>query len=238
MILFYIGPLWWLSGQVMAWSLVSIFQTFQHGYAAFLVTRILLGICEAGFIPAALYTITVWYKNSEISARFSWYFLGYFFALASSGLLAFGILRMRGTAGLTGWQWLFILDGLYTVLVGILLICFLPENRDHPYPFTGIKYFTERERYIIARRVPLDDPAKLVKKHSISLRELRHALGNWKMWQHFILCLATIGPVTALNTYAPSLVAGLGYDRLTSNAYVSIGTWIQICIVPIMGWTA
>lgn len=71
MILFYVGLLGWLSGQVMAWSLVSIFQAFQHGYTAFLVTRILLGVCEAGFIPAALYTITTWYKNSEISARFS-----------------------------------------------------------------------------------------------------------------------------------------------------------------------
>ncbi|KAL8842520.1 MAG: hypothetical protein Q9170_000474 [Blastenia crenularia] len=238
MILFYIGPLWWLSAQVMAWAMVSIFQAFQHGHRAFFATRILLGICEAGFIPASLYIITVWYKNSEVSARFSWYFLGYFFALGSSGLLAFGILRMRGLGGLTGWQWLFILEGLYTVLAGVLLICFLPEHRDKPYPFTQINYFTERERYIIARRVPLDDPAKLAKKRSISVRDLRQALGNWKMWLHFMLCLATIGPVTALNTYAPSLVRGLGYNRLDANAYVSIGTWIQICLVPIAGWTA
>ena len=122
--------------------------------------------------------------------------------------------------------------------MGILLIYFLPENRDHPYHVTNINYFTERERYIIARRVPLDDPAKLANKRSISGGELRQALGNWKMWQHFLLCLATIGSVTALNTYAPSLVTGFGYDPLTSNAYVSIGTWIQICIVPITGWIA
>lgn len=145
---------------------------------------------------------------------------------------------MRGLAGLTRWQWLFILEGPYTTLVGFLLICFLPENRDHPYPFTGFNYFTERERYIIARRVPLTDPAKLAKKRSVSGVELRQALGNWKMWQHFLLCLATIGPVTALNTYASSLVAGFGFDRLTANAYASIGTWIQICIVPIAGWCA
>lgn len=217
---------------------MSILQAFQHGYAAFLATRILLGICEAGFIPAALYTITIWYKNSEISTRFSCYFLGYFFALAASGLIAFAILRMRGVAALTGWQWLFILEGLYTVFAGILLLLFLPESRDHPVPFANITYFTARERHIIARRVPLDDPAKQAKKRSISRVDLGRALGNWKMWQHFLLCLATIGPVTSLNTYAPILVAGFGYDPLVSNAYVSIGTWIQICIVPITGWIA
>lgn len=238
MVLFYIGPLWWLSCQIMAWAMVSIFQAFQYGLSAFLATRILLGSCEAGFIPASLYIITVWYKNNEISARFSYYFLGYFFALGSSGLLAFGILRMRGIAGLTGWQWLFILEGLYTVLTGILLICFFPEHRDNSYPFTKINYFTERERYIIARRVVLDDPAKLARKRSISRSDLLQALGNWKMWQHFTICLATIGPVTAINTYAPSLIRGLGYDRLNANAYVSIGTWIQICLVPITGWIA
>lgn len=120
MILFYIGPRLWLGGQVIAWSLVSIFQAFQKGYAAFLATRLLLGLCEAGFIPAALYTITMWYKNSETSKRFSIYFLGNFGATAASGLLAFAILRMRGIAGLTGWQWLFIVGTLFILTAAML----------------------------------------------------------------------------------------------------------------------
>jgi len=65
-------------------------------------------LCEAGFIPAGLYTLTRWYKTEELSKRFSIFFLGNLVASACSGLVAFGILHMRGICGLAGWQWLFL----------------------------------------------------------------------------------------------------------------------------------
>lgn len=108
MILFWLGPRLWLGGQMVAWSLVSLFQAFQKGLGPLLVIRLLLGLCESGFAPAALYTITLWYKKEETSKRFSWLYVGALVAAASSGLVAYGILQMRDIAGLTGWQWLFI----------------------------------------------------------------------------------------------------------------------------------
>ncbi len=87
---------------------MALFQAWQHGTAAFLVTRLLLGLCESGFIPAGLFIITQWYTRAETAKRFSFFFLGNMLAQALSGEIAYGILHMRGVAGLAGWQWLFI----------------------------------------------------------------------------------------------------------------------------------
>ncbi|KAF5700615.1 alternative sulfate transporter [Fusarium globosum] len=67
-------------------------------------------LLESGFIPGSLYTLSAWYKNSELSRRFGFFFLGNGIAQACGGLLAYGVLHMRGVAGLAGWQWLFILE--------------------------------------------------------------------------------------------------------------------------------
>lgn len=68
LVLYKIGAQRWLSIQVVAWGLVSTFQAFQHGLPAFLVTRLLLGLAEGGFIPGGLFTITSWCK-SHVSAE-------------------------------------------------------------------------------------------------------------------------------------------------------------------------
>lgn len=105
LILYRIGPQKWISGQIFAWyveevpirahiccvaadvmtrGLVATFQAFQKGVSAYLATRILLGLCEAGFIPAGLYTISMFYKRDETSKRFSIFFLGNLTAVASA----------------------------------------------------------------------------------------------------------------------------------------------------------
>ncbi|KAF4544950.1 MFS transporter [Lasiodiplodia theobromae] len=228
LILYRIGPQKWISGQIFAWGLVATFQAFQKGLAAFMVTRILLGLCEAGFIPAGLYTISMFYKRNETSKRFSIFFLGNLTAVASSGLIGYGILHMRGVANLAGWQWLFIIEGLFTCMVGVLFAVLFPKSLFEPKSAFGFRYFTEREADILRRRIIFDDPRKLQKKKWIDWAELRYALSNWKVYPHLLLTLTAIAPNNTLNSYAPTLVSSFGYGRLVSNALVSVGGWIAL----------
>lgn len=91
LLLYRFGPRVWISGQVVAWGLVATFQAFQHGLGAYISTRLLLGLCEAGFIPGGLYVLSTYYKRGETSKRFALYFLGQNLASASTGLLAYGM---------------------------------------------------------------------------------------------------------------------------------------------------
>ncbi|KAJ3957463.1 hypothetical protein N0V92_005963 [Colletotrichum tropicale] len=198
LVLYRVGPTLWIGGQIIAWGLVATFQAFQKGLGPFMLTR-RKSLCEAGFIPAALYTMTRWYKKEETSRRFSWFFLGNMLAAACSGLIAYGI---------------------------------------NPVSLAGLRYFSEREAEILYKRVMLDDPSKAHPKKSVSWPELREALTNWKLIPHVIFTIAALSPSSTLSSYAPSLVASMGYDRLQANAMVSIGAWILIPVNLFWGWIA
>jgi MFS family permease len=157
-------------------GLVATFQAFQHGVGAFMATRLLLGLCESGFIPAGLFTITRWYKTSETSKRFAFFFIGNGFAQAVAGLLAYGILHMRGTGGLAGWQWLFIIEGLFTVVVGVIFALLFPSSPTNPVNLLKRRYFTERESYILVQRVLRDDPSKHEKSKNVTSAELKRVV--------------------------------------------------------------
>jgi MFS family permease len=115
-----VGPKVWLTGQILAWGLVATFQNFITNYAGYLVTRTLLGLCEAGFIPGALYTMSTWYKRSETSLRVSLFYLGNLLASAVTSLIGAGILSMGDRYGVAGWRWLFI--GTSTNLISFLSV--------------------------------------------------------------------------------------------------------------------
>ncbi|KAF4775618.1 alternative sulfate transporter [Colletotrichum scovillei] len=238
LVLYRIGPTLWIGGQIVAWGLVATFQAFQKGLGAYMVTRILLGLCEAGFIPAALFTMTRWYKRDETSKRFSWFFIGNMLAAACSGLIAYGILHMRGIAGLAGWQWLFLLEGIFTILVGIAFFACFPNQVNNPVSMLGFRYFSEREAEILYKRVMIDDPSKAQSKRSVSWPELRSALTNWRLIPHVIFTIAALAPSSTLSSYAPSLVNSMGFERLESNAMVSVGAWLLIPINLLWGFTA
>ncbi|KAK4152520.1 hypothetical protein C8A00DRAFT_34764 [Chaetomidium leptoderma] len=228
MILYRVGPPIWIGAQILAWGLVATFQAFQKGLGPYLATRLLLGLCEAGFIPAGLFTITRWYKRDETSTRFSFYFIGNMFAGGCSGLIAYGILHMRGICGLAGWQWLFLLEGLFTLLVGILFIALFPLSSAKPVSLLGIRYFSEREAQILQHRVLRDDPTKFQPRRNVSWGEVKATFTNWRLLPHFFMTLLGMAPAHTMGAYAPSLVVSFGFDRLKSNAMLSIGSWLLL----------
>ncbi|KAM0331510.1 hypothetical protein ACHAQA_003187 [Verticillium albo-atrum] len=238
MILYRVGPKIWLSCQIFAWGLVATFQAFQSGLPAWLATRLLLGMMESGYIPGGLCTLSLWYKGPELSKRFALYFMDNGFATASGGLLAYGILQMRGVAGLAGWQWLFIVEGLLTVVAGLFFFALFPGTPSNPVSLLGVRFFTDREITILRDRVIIDDPNKATKKKSINVRDLGRALSDYKLWPHILLTSVGLAPSVALWSYAPSIVISFGYERLQSNALTSVGQWMGVALTLFLGWVA
>jgi sugar phosphate permease len=81
-----------------------------------------LGVTEAGFFPGAVYIISSWYLPHKMQSRIALFYSASALADAVSGLLAFGIAKMDGVGGYEGWRWIFLLEGISTVLAGI--VCF------------------------------------------------------------------------------------------------------------------
>ncbi|CRK17857.1 putative transporter like protein [Verticillium longisporum] len=237
-VLYRVGPKIWLSCQIVAWGLVATFQAFQSGLPAWLTTRLLLGLLESGYIPGGLYTLSLWYKGPELSKRFALYFMGNGFATASGGLLAYGILQMRGVAGLAGWQWLFILEGLLTLVAGFCFFALFPGAPSNPVSLLGVRFFTDREITILRDRIIIDDPNKATTKTSINLGDLKRAVADYKLWPHILLTSVGLAPSIALWSYAPSIVNSFGYERLQSNWLTSVGQWMGVALTLFLGWLA
>jgi MFS family permease len=180
MILYRVGPGKWLTLQLFLFGIVSTFQAFQKGYAAFIVTRLLLGIAESGFIPGGLWTLSTWYTRSETAKRVMVFYFGNQLGAASSKLIAYGILHMRGVGDRAGWFWLFVLMGTFTILCGFLFGFCLPDSFRNPCStfLPGVTWFNEREIHILRSRVLLDDPMKGKKKKRIGRSAFKKAVSD------------------------------------------------------------
>ena len=111
------GAKFWLTTIMVIWSIVVIAMGFVTNFAGLVALRALLGLAEGGLFPGVSYYITTWYQRHECGLRLALFFSAATAAGAFGGLLARGIGEMKGTAGYAGWSWIFIIEGLLTIVV-------------------------------------------------------------------------------------------------------------------------
>ncbi|GAA90912.1 MFS nicotinic acid transporter Tna1 [Aspergillus luchuensis IFO 4308] len=149
LILQKVRPSIWIPSLMVAWGTVMTLMGIVTNYHGLLIARIFLGATEAGIYPGVAYYITMWYSRHEAQFRQALCFSAASIAGAFSGLLAFAIGKMNGVGGYSGWRWIFIIEGLATVVVAVMSYFFL-----YDYPDTA-SFLTRDERAWILRRLSL-----------------------------------------------------------------------------------
>jgi MFS family permease len=122
------GPRRWIARIAVTWGILSAAMMFVQGEWSFYTIRVLLGIAEAGLFPALMYMITLWFAPKDRSVVVGWIYVAPALALFIGNPVGGALLQMDGIAGLHGWQWLFLLEGLPTIVVGVILWFKLPEK--------------------------------------------------------------------------------------------------------------
>lgn len=121
------SPRLWLSVCCVGFGLVTALQGVVQSYGGLLATRFFLGVFESAMFPACFYIIGAWYRRNEAQKRFSLFFSSTSLAGAFGGLLASAIGKMDYLRGYRGWRWIFIIEGCFTVGVGLVFLFTFPS---------------------------------------------------------------------------------------------------------------
>ena len=159
---------------MVCWGICTIGQGLITNNAGLQAMRFLLGFFEAGFFPGCTYLIAMYYKRYELQRRFNIFFTGSILAGSFSGLLAYGIWHMDGVSGYAGWRWIFILEGLFTVVVGAASKLAVPD-----WPETA-KFLTDEEKRLLIARLTAD--VADAKMNRLDGRAYRRIFTDWKIY--------------------------------------------------------
>jgi len=145
-----IGPRRWIARIAVTWGALSAGMMFVQGEASFYALRVLLGIAEAGLFPALMYMVTIWFAPKDRAVAVGWIYTAPALALIIGNPIGIGLMQLDGLAGLHGWQWMFLLEGLPTVVIGCVLYFILP---DRP---TDVKWLAPEEARSLEANAVID----------------------------------------------------------------------------------
>src|SRR5215207_3919566 len=146
LILERIGARVWIARILIAWGIISTAMFLVQGPVSFYASRFLLGVAEAGFFPGMILYLTYWFPASERAKSVAQFMTGTAIANVIGGPLSGRLLTLDGAMGLAGWQWLFIVEGVPAVLLGIFVLYYLTEGPAEAHWLTA-----DERKWLIAR---------------------------------------------------------------------------------------
>ncbi|WP_413193830.1 MFS transporter [Pararobbsia alpina] len=144
------GPRRWIARIAVTWGVLSTAMMFVQGNMSFYALRVLLGIAEAGLFPALMYMVTLWFAPKDRAIVVGWIYTAPAVALSLGTPLGASLMQFDGVGGLHGWQWMFLLEGLPTILYGVVLFFVLP---DRP---TDAKWLSTQEAQTLEKHAVID----------------------------------------------------------------------------------
>ncbi|KAF8815170.1 MFS general substrate transporter [Phlegmacium glaucopus] len=212
-----IGPRLLLPMLLTLWGLTATLQGFVTSFGGLVTVRAFLGLIEGPLTPAIVLYLSSFYTRKELSLRHA---IALFQSAASlagafSGLLAAAIEKMDGIGGRPGWAWIFILEGLISVLVGLLGFFIVPSTPRE------CKFLTEFQKELIMRRLEKDRPSiKMV--DSFSLKEVVRSVTSPHVIIVMIIAFMGGTMIYGLALFLPSIINELGFSPSKSQL-LSVG---------------
>ncbi|KAI2767141.1 hypothetical protein CBS147339_8475 [Penicillium roqueforti] len=203
-------PSIWLPSIMVAWGVVTTLLGIVQNYSGLLAARFFLGLSEGGLFPGLAFYVSLWYPRANAQFRLALIFASASMAGAFSGLLAFAISKMDGVGGLEGWRWIFILEGLLTVVCAVLAFFVIWDE-----PSTAT-FLSDREKAIIidllADSRASSSEGQLEEKSAFDWKQFLAAVLDWQTWMHAISYWGAAVAVYALSLFLPTIIKGLGYS--------------------------
>ena len=197
-ILHRVGARIWIARIMVTWGIVSGAMVFVNGPVMFYVMRFLLGVAEAGFFPGVVLYLTYWYpanRRGKITALFMT-------AIALSGVIGgplsgWVMQSMPGVYGLAGWQWMFIIEAIPSLVLGLATIAYLQDR------VADAKWLTDDEKTLIATKIGVEDKEK-------GDGTLGQAFSNPRVWVCALIYFSFVMGLYGVGFWLPTIIKATG----------------------------
>ena len=203
----------WIMRIMVTWGIVSCAMMFVRGEWSFYAMRFILGLAEAGFFPGVIYYLTIWYPSDRRSTRTAWFITAIPLAGVIGNPISGAIMDFcSGSLGLAGWQWLFLVEGVPSILVGIWVMYYLDSN------IGEAKWLTTDEKALLDHNLAAEENVKT--EASI--------LDAFKSGKVYVLCIIYFTLMIGLYGIAfwlPTIVKALGIRGYWNIGWLSAIPW-------------
>lgn len=215
-----VGARIWICRIMLTWGAVSMATAFANNLTTLLILRFALGVAEAGFFPGMVLYLTYWFPQAT-RARFIALFLAGVPLANVLGAPASGyILGFEGHLHLHGWQWMFVLEGAPSVLLGLAVLAFLPDKP------AKARWLTDDEKCVIETALAAEPP----RVHTAFWPMLRDP----RIWLLTVPDFGIVLSLYGLNLWLPQIVKAMGYSNLETGFVVS-GLYI-VSVIAMVLW--
>jgi len=224
LVMLRVGARNWIGRIMVTWGIISAATMLVRTPSGFYTARLLLGIAEAGFIPAILYYLTLWYPSAQRGKVTALFLAGIPLAGVVGGPLSGWIMSsLNGANGLGGWQWLFVLEAIPAVLAGVAAFFYLDNDVD------SAKWLSDREKQLIDRDLASEAQGK-------SLHTVRHGLWTVRVWLlAWLYFFFTIG-LYGVSFWLPSIIKATGVkDPLDVGLLTAIPFGVALITMYLIG---
>lgn len=216
---------------MILWGICMTTMGLVHDFQGLMASRFFLGLCEAGLFPGVNYYLSCWYKRAEFGIRAAIFFSAAALAGSFGGLLAAAIAQMRGIGGKPGWAWIFILEGLATVIVGIASYWLV-----HDFPDEA-KFLSPIDRARVIQRLKADKQSS-AEHEAFQMRYFWASVRDWKTWLFAVIYMGADGALYAFSLFLPTIINELGYTSTKANL-LSVPPYAAAAILTVaVGWLA
>lgn len=200
------GARMWIARIMISWGVISACMIFVKGEWSFYALRFLLGLAEAGFFPGVIFYLTLWYPSRYRSTRTAWFVS----AIAVSGVIGNPISgwimdTLSGAMNLAGWQWLFLAEGIPSILVGFWVISYLDSSIEEA------KWLSGEEKALLAQNLEAEDKHKTEHK-------LMDAFASGKVWVLCTIYFTLMIGLYGIAFWLPTIVKAFGI-----KGYLGVG---------------
>jgi MFS family permease len=200
------GARMWIARIMISWGVISACMIFVKGEWSFYGMRFLLGLAEAGFFPGVIFYLTLWYPSKLRASRTAWFVA----AIAVSGVVGNPVSgwimdKLSGAMNLAGWQWLFLSEGIPSVIVGIWVIFYLDSSIEEA------KWLTAEDKALLTSNLIAEDKQKTEHK-------LADAFKSGKVWVLCAIYFTLMIGLYGIAFWLPTIVKAFGI-----KGYLGVG---------------